>query len=82
MPDLLPTFTCWRCGAECDVDWIDVGTLGSVEPEVIQGVTRCTNERCIGRFDRLAHAAPSPEQLIERCRRALERVYEIARETP
>lgn len=76
--DQLPAFDCWRCGSPCDVQWCDASTLGSTEPELMQGVTRCTNGGCKGRFDQSAHIPPSPETLVQRGERALQRVREIA----
>lgn len=76
----LPTFTCWRCDSPCDVSWVDVSRMDGTGPEVIQGATRCTNERCLGSFDLAADRPPSPEQLERRGREALARVRQIAAE--
>lgn len=77
----LPTFTCWRCDSECDTTWVDVSRMDGTGPEVIiQGATRCTNERCSGAFDQAADRPPSPEQLERRGREALARVRQIAAE--
>jgi hypothetical protein len=75
--DELPIFHCWRCDFVCDVDWINTGTLGETEPSFIQGAVRCTNPRCKGRFDRAAHAQPTPEQLREHGQRALDAVNQV-----
>jgi hypothetical protein len=78
--DQLPTFHCWRCDSPCDVNWCDAATLGSTEPELLQGVTRCTNDQCKGRFDQSAHIPPSPETLVRRGERTLHRIRQIAAE--
>jgi hypothetical protein len=76
--DELPIFYCWRCGAECDTDWVDISSWGDIEPQMSPGGSRCTNQRCVGRFSQLAHRAPSPQEIADRAQKSYDVVMSIA----